>query len=180
SGATGRSDPTVAGTVAPNLTDDPSAFGEVLQRDHDRLDGLFDSYRGSSAAPSPERLARFAPFAAGLRSHIRFEEAYLFPKYREGSPSRGVVVELMLGEHGRILDALERIEARLATAAADTAALEEELLSELWAHNAREEGEVYPWIDASLSPEEIARLAAQFVGRKDRPGDREGGTPAPG
>ncbi|MGI0133150.1 MAG: hemerythrin domain-containing protein [Thermoplasmata archaeon] len=147
------------------MTDDPSALGKVLQRDHDRLDQLFDTYHESLAAPSAERLARFAPFAAGLRSHIHFEESYLFPEYQEGCPSRRATVELMLDEHRRILEALDRIESCLATTSAGTAEFEEELLNELWAHNAREEGAVYPWIDASLPLEEIARLSGLFVRR---------------
>ncbi|MGI0131360.1 MAG: hemerythrin domain-containing protein [Thermoplasmata archaeon] len=140
-------------------------LGHLLHADHDRLDGLLEVYRASSGSSSAERRTLFDPFATGLRAHIDFEELHLFPDYHGGNPVRGTVLELMLDEHRRIKDALSRIEERLATDPADTADLEEELVNVLWAHDAREEEAVYPWIDRSLEREELDRLATLFERR---------------
>ncbi|MEM0129539.1 MAG: hemerythrin domain-containing protein [Thermoplasmata archaeon] len=143
------------------MTEPSAGLASALQEDHDRLDLLLDAFRSARTAPAEERERRFGPFAAGLRAHLRFEEEVAFPQYGPGDPALDPTRQLLLDEHRRIREALDRIEGRLA-AGGDTADLEEELLNVLWAHDAREEGQVYPWLDEHLSPAAIAGLLATF------------------
>ncbi len=154
------------------MTERTPRLASTLQEDHDRLGTLFEEFRASRAA-SPERRAElFRPFAAGLRAHIRFEEETAFPLYGQGDPACDSTRTLLLDEHRRIQEVLERIEDRLAVGPADTAALEEALLNVLWAHDAREEGQVYPWFDAHLPTPRIEELVAVFR-RLEPQGDRD-------
>ena len=137
-------------------------LGERMQRDHDRLDQSFEAFRASARDPPPRRSELFRPFAVGLRAHFRFEETEMFPAYGGEDRTRGGTVQLLLDEHRRIERCLRLIEERLATGSTDTRDREEELVNVLWAHDAREEGLVYPWIDLDASPEIRERLDASF------------------
>ncbi len=148
------------------MTDVGVPIGRVLRSDHDRLDGLLEAYRDSASSPSAIRTTLWTPFANGLRSHIRFEEAALFPMYLDAGGSEPMV-SLMLDEHRRILELLEAMDRRLTGDRPETGDLEEALLNVLWAHDAREEEQLYPWIDANVPPERRLELASRFDGREN-------------
>lgn len=126
---------------------------ELLSSDHRELDLRFEEFKAVPASDTDQRRERFDRFATELRRHIEVEERVLFPLFGEGEPSRRALVERMLDEHRRIEEVLGRIRRRLDEAESSTEELELELLNVLWAHNALEEGAVYPWFDTHLSSE---------------------------
>jgi len=128
----------------------------LLSGDHRDLDERFEEFRTTPNSHTRRRCELFDRFATDLCRHIEVEERLLFPTFGEGDSSRRSMVELMLGEHRRIEEALQAIRHRLEAVTPSTEDLELELLNVLWAHNAREEESVYPWLDVHL-PDDVAR-----------------------
>lgn len=152
------------------MTEGTGPTSQLLGGDHAALDRRFEEFQATPVSDVPRRRARFLEFASELRRHISVEERLLFPRFGEGDPARRRLVERMLDEHREIEAALGRIERRLEAGAEPTDDAEAELRDVLWAHNAREEGMVYPWFDAHL-PAEIARTV-----RRELEGDEGGGS----
>jgi hemerythrin-like domain-containing protein len=123
----------------------------LLSGDHRDLDQTFEEFQATPVSQTARRSELFDLFATDLRRHIGIEERLLFPVFGEGDSSRRLLVEQMLDEHRRIEAALQEIRLRLGSGPASTEDLESQLLNVLWAHNAREEGSVYPWFDTHLS-----------------------------
>ncbi|HLN51499.1 MAG TPA: hemerythrin domain-containing protein [Thermoplasmata archaeon] len=142
------------------MSDGTEPTSRLLRGDHEGLDQRFEDFRATPPAASGRRNVLFDQFATDLRRHIAVEERFLFPIFGEGDPSRRLLVDLMLDEHRRIEEVLQRIHLRLDAAAASTEDLESELLNVLWAHNAREEESVYPWFDTHLSVD-LARTVSR-------------------
>jgi hemerythrin superfamily protein len=139
---------------------------QLLSGDHRELDQKFEEFKATPASETVQRHERFDRFATDLRRHIEVEERLLFPVFAEGDPSRRLLVDLMLDEHRRIEEVLQRIRLRLDAGPASTEDLELELINVLWAHNAREEQSVYPWFDTQL-PVELGRaLSRELHGPK--------------
>lgn len=138
-------------------TEPPS---QRLSGDHDELDRRFEEFRATPPSATGRRNEVFDQFASELRHHIAVEERFLFPVFGEGDPSHRVLVDLMLDEHRRIEEVLQRIHLRLREGAGSTEDLESELINVLWAHNTREEESVYPWLDTHPSIE-LARTVSQ-------------------
>ena len=146
--------------VAGPMSDGTEPPSRLLGGDHDELDQRFEEFRAIPPSATGRRNEIFDQFSTELRRHIAVEERLLFPVFGEGDPSHRVLVDLMLDEHRRIEEVLQRIHLRLDEGAASTEDLESELINVLWAHNAREEESVYPWFDTHL-PVEIARTVSQ-------------------
>ncbi|MGA3022597.1 MAG: hemerythrin domain-containing protein [Thermoplasmata archaeon] len=123
----------------------------LLSGDHRDLDERFEEFRATPPSQAGRRSELFDGFATDLRRHIDVEERLLFPVFGQGDSSRHLLVELMLDEHRRIEEALQKIHRQLDAGPTSTEDLELELLNVLWAHNAREEESVYPWFDTHLS-----------------------------
>jgi hemerythrin-like domain-containing protein len=138
---------------------------QLLGSDHEELDQLFQEFRATPPASTARRSELFDQFATNLRRHISVEERHLFPVFGEGDPSRRLIVDLMLDEHRRIQEVLQRIQRRLEAGSASTEDLETELLNVLWAHNAREEEAVYPWFDTHLSVDLADEVSRELHGR---------------
>ncbi len=141
------------------MTDSPSSLAELLGTDHHELDRLLEEFQAAGPDERDRRSAVFREFAVRLRRHILVEEERLFPLYGAGDPGRQAVVETMLDEHRRIRDALLAIEERLAAGGGSTGELEVDLINVLWAHNAREETQVYPWLDEHVAAERADEVA---------------------
>lgn len=133
-------------------------FAEMLGDDHRRIDALFERFQGTPLSAVQERRERLAAFTHELRRHIRLEEDELFPALADTDESSRRLVPTLLEEHRRIEEAMQRIEQEVEASGASTEKLELELINELWAHNAREEESVYPWLDQHLSVEKASRL----------------------
>lgn len=133
-------------------TDRPT-LRTVLEREHHEIDAGLERALGDATA----RDALVAAVVA-LRRHIYLEEEYLFPPLRSGGLMGPVLV--MLREHGELWDALDEIDALLATDAAGeglTTQLEV-LLDQLDRHNAKEEPIVYAAADQRLDADAVAEI----------------------
>ncbi len=129
-----------------------------MGQDHHNLDAIFGKFRRTSPADRTARNELFSEFSRGLRHHIVVEESDLFPAIRDRDSTLTGLVDLLYEDHQRIEGILRRMEAKLASPAPDTVALESELLDTLGEHNIREESFAYPWLDEHL-PEPERREA---------------------
>lgn len=137
-----------------------ASIREFFERDHDRLDSLFASFRDNYATDPPQARRAFTAFRAGLDRHIVWEEERLFPLWEQktGMSQAGPTV-VMRAEHRHIHDLLHRIEEAL-DKAQDTQrdAATQTLAEILTGHNLKEERILYPAIDQAVSHGERAAL----------------------
>jgi regulator of cell morphogenesis and NO signaling len=126
-----------------------------MSGDHDRLDEIFEEFRKEGDAGRARSL--FRGFADGLRAHIVWEEEILFPPFEEKTGMRDAgPTAVMRMEHQQIQQLLQAIEERIGLPEVND--LARDLLEVLTAHNQKEEGVLYPWLDHSLTEEERALL----------------------
>ncbi|AOU97435.1 hypothetical protein BI364_05060 [Acidihalobacter yilgarnensis] len=117
--------------------------GEVLQADHARIDELLDIATEQMAA-GQRGGESLDDLIWGLRRHIRFEEQRFFPLFLSCGGAEPPI-RVMLAEHG----AIETYLCRLENAPEDAKALAE-LRQLLGQHNFKEEGVLYPMLNAYL------------------------------
>jgi uncharacterized protein (DUF2249 family) len=138
---------------------------EALAWDHDRLDALERRAFAERAAGRPEAAAStWRVFATGLRRHIGFEDALLFPEFeaRTGiTPNRGPTAVMRL-EHRRIESLVQRIGEAIADPGPAADLLRQELHELLSGHNVKEEQVLYPGTDRLMSPEERDALVRRI------------------
>lgn len=130
---------------------------EALEWDHDRLDRLErTAFDGWGAGNLREAEAAFALFAYGLRRHIGFEEALIFPEFerRSGTDPASGPTPVMRREHREILALVAAIELAIASSAPPVHLLRRHLGDLLRAHNLREERVLYPLTDEILTAEQ--------------------------
>lgn len=122
-------------------------LADVLEAEHHEIDAGIHAFLGG-ADDGRDRLA--AVFEE-LRRHIYLEEVYLFPPLTEADLVAPVFV--MLREHGEMWQTLEEIEAAVTVDAASdsVAALCTSLLTQLDAHNSKEEPILYPELTRTLT-----------------------------
>lgn len=154
-----------------------ASAGELLERDHRRIDEGLARFAGSLAGPTVDRAA-FDDAARALRHHIYIEEAVHFPVVKASGLMAPVLV--MLREHGVIWDLLDALDEVLDGGGGgddpggddDTAArrLWRELATVLDEHNVKEERIVYPAGDEQLPPETAAAIADALVTGETPPG----------
>jgi len=134
---------------------------EALEWDHDRLDALESGAFAARAAGDLALATRlFGDFARGLRRHIAFEEALLFPAFekRAGAPDQCGPTFVMRQEHREIEQRLHDMESRFTR-------LEDPLSGARYAfhelmheHNVKEEKVLYPATDRLLTEAERDEL----------------------
>lgn len=135
-------------------------LGAWMEADHIRLDALWERATELRGAAPAEALVLLREFAVGLRRHIDVEEAVLFPYYEARNPEPTArLTDVLREEHRRIRTALDTLLDRAAGAVTEYGVAEVTLRNVLWAHNAREEGLLYPWLNQPESG------ADQFDGR---------------
>jgi len=133
---------------------EPVKITEAVEWDHDRLDRLertaFDAWGAGDSASAD---AAFALFAHGLRRHIGFEEALLFPEYerRNGTASDSGATAALRTEHRQILALVAAIERTIRTDAVPVHVLRSYLRDVLRDHNRKEEETLYPVTDSVLT-----------------------------
>jgi hemerythrin-like domain-containing protein len=134
-------------------------LAQALEREHRDIDGGIEEYTSalSNGGSDREPLLRAMN---GLRRHISLEEEFLFPPLKEAGMTMPIFV--MLREHGELWDAMDAIDALLASDTASEGLQNacRELLARLDSHNSKEEPIIYPQADAVLDPEANARLHA--------------------
>jgi uncharacterized protein (DUF2249 family)/hemerythrin superfamily protein len=134
---------------------------EALSWDHDRLDALEEAaFRARDSGELSAAVDLFQEFALGLRRHIGFEEALLFPAFESasGAPPTSGPTAVMRAEHREIEDLLDRIAASMSDSTASLEALRAAFHSVLGDHNLKEEHVLYPATDDLLGSAQADRL----------------------
>ena len=130
----------------------------ALEREHREIDRGIDAFvsrRADEAVP----VESLTSALEALRRHIYLEEELVFPALRDAGMVAPVFV--MLREHGEMWRTLDALEAELGAGRADAAsALCTELVSQLEAHNAKEETILYAQTDAVVPATTSADLRA--------------------
>ena len=134
---------------------------ELMEQDHDRLDGLFKEFQSAKIGDCAKATQAFSEFKRGLQRHIIWEEEFLFPRFEEqtGMSEEGPTAVMRL-EHRRIKECLDGMHDRVAAGNMDTDEYEHELQNVLMVHNTKEETVLYPAIDRCVSAQEAAELIA--------------------
>ena len=129
----------------------------ALEREHRAIDEGIERFAGTGH--TAEHRAALLEAVAVLRRHIYLEEEHLFPPLREAGMFGPVMV--MIHEHGQMWPILDTIEELLATGINDTTALLcRDLLTQLAAHNMKEEQILYPQADDLLPADDRDDLTA--------------------
>jgi len=132
-----------------------NGIADFMSKDHDRLDGLFKEFQ-SKKITEPENVKKsFFDFKSGLERHIVWEEEILFPIFEERTGMQGGPTAVMRMEHIQIKKLLSSIYDQILKRNFETESLESQLFGILSSHNVKEENVLYPWIDQTLSLEEI-------------------------
>jgi regulator of cell morphogenesis and NO signaling len=118
-------------------------INEFLTEDHDRLDGLLESFQEWKEQDLARAKEFWARFLWGLRRHLEWEEAILFPLFEQKTGRDGLIATLC-GEHQEIREWLTALDSKVAEGDTDSSHEEKMLLEELGGHNAREEYALYP------------------------------------
>lgn len=145
--------------VLPRRTDGVPTIAELLESDHVRLDDIADRMRKSVQIAPLSAVVLAHLFAAGLRRHVRAEEAILFPVFSAQLGGETHHVALMEREHiailhyvDRLLLAAERVvdPSTRAEAGEDLLRASHGLASVLSDHNDKEERTLFPTLDRTL------------------------------
>lgn len=126
---------------------------ELLGGDHASIDARWERIWAAPGTNGASRRGLFDVFRTDLERHIQVEEELLFPWMASSDPSQRTLVTRLQEEHQRIRELLARTAQELTDDSPTVQETAFALVNELWAHNAREEGEAYPWLDRHLSPD---------------------------
>jgi regulator of cell morphogenesis and NO signaling len=129
------------------------SINESLTEDHERLDDLLESFQEWRARDFGRAKEFLTQFTLGLRRHLRWEEAVLFPLFEEKTGQTGLTNTLR-GEHEEIREWLGALGNRVEQNDAACDHEEKMLVEELGGHNAREEYALYPELDRLLTEDE--------------------------
>lgn len=128
---------------------------QYYEKDHDRLDQLFKEFQRLKSVNFSKAKENFREFTLGLKRHIVWEEAILFPLFEDKTGMKGVgPTAVMRLEHRQIKELLEAIHDKIRQQDAGSGAEETKLLDVLRAHNQKEEQILYPAIDRLLGDED--------------------------
>jgi iron-sulfur cluster repair protein YtfE (RIC family) len=132
--------------------------------DHERLDGLFASFRKRKRIDYADAELFFREFKFGLQRHIVWEEQILFPLFEQktGMCHAGPT-EVMRQEHRLIGQRLEALHDKVRRQDPESDAEEQALLEALEVHNQKEEQVLYPALDRLLNDEEKQAAAEAMI-----------------
>lgn len=136
---------------------------EYFSEDHDRLDALFSEFRSLKRKDPIAAKQKFKEFLKGLTRHIVWEEDVIFPAFENKTGMRDSgPTAMMRVEHRQIKEHLDAIHDKVRVADPNSDASEEALLEILEAHNAKEEGILYPSVDAQIGPRGVAAVQKEM------------------
>ncbi len=150
------------------------SINDFLTEDHDRLDGLletFQEWRGKDSARAKDSLTQFT---VGLLRHLRWEESILFPLFEQKTGQTGLTNTLR-GEHDEIRHWLGALGQKVEENDAACDHEEKMLVEELGGHNAREEYALYPELDRLLTDEEKTTAFEAMAAVPERNGQERTG-----
>lgn len=149
---------------------EPETISAFFERDHDRLDALFQSFQVLKRRDFHKAKEAFKDFKFGLQRHIVWEEELLFPLWEEKTGmSEGGPTFVMRNEHRQIGEQLEAIHQKVADQNPDSDHEEQALVNVLASHNMKEERVLYPSIDQVTTEDERKTL---FHNMKEIPEER--------
>jgi uncharacterized protein (DUF2249 family) len=138
---------------------------EALSWDHDRLDALEqEAFAARAAGDYPRAASVYHLFARGLRRHIAFEEALLFPEFeaRTGFDADLGPTAVMRAEHRQIESLVDELGRAVGDSTVSPDALRQRLHDILGGHNFKEEQVLYPGTDRRLEAEEADALVRRI------------------
>lgn len=149
---------------------EPNSIGAFFERDHDRLDALFQSFQRWKRQDIAKAQDAFRELKFGLQRHIVWEEELLFPLWEEktGMSEAGPTF-VMRNEHRQIGAQLDAIHHKVTQQNSESDPEEQALQQLLGSHNLKEERVLYPSIDQVTTPEERENV---FQKMKEIPEDR--------
>jgi iron-sulfur cluster repair protein YtfE (RIC family) len=130
-----------------------SSINDSLTEDHDRLDGLLESFQDWRAKDLGKARTFLTQFTLGLERHLCWEEGIFFPLFEQKTGQSGLTNTLR-GEHEEIRNWLAALNQKVEQ---NDPACDHEgkmLVEELGGHNAREEYALYPELDKLLTDDE--------------------------
>ena len=132
--------------------------------DHDRLDGLFETFRKLRTTEPDKAKNAFVEFKAGLEQHMAWEEAILFSEFDVRTPSEVGESETtdLLNQHEQIREHLEAVLRKIRENDPDVVKETDRLATLLRDHNVEEENGLYPRLDKLLTDEERADIHRQM------------------
>ena len=135
----------------------------LLETDHEKVAGLFDSIETSDATG---RAALFAQVKKELDIHSSIEETIFYPALKSHAETRSLVGEAV-AEHTEVKQLLQQLTDMPVTDETwmDTFA---ELRNDVEHHVAEEEDEMFVQARAALSPEQITSLGQQMEAAKNQ------------
>jgi hemerythrin superfamily protein len=130
---------------------------DYMDDDHDRLNGLFGTFRAVKGLDSGKAVELLHEFKKGLMRHMVWEEEVLMPLIRErlGLGDGGPLGEI-LEDHLRLRELLQSIHDRILRQDRATEDLERRLVESLAAHDEREGATLYAMLDHAVN--EIERV----------------------
>ena len=129
------------------------SINDFLTADHDRLDGILESFQEWRAKDSTKARSFLTQFTLGLQRHLLWEESILFTLFEQRTGQSGLTNTLR-AEHEEIRKWLAALNQKVEQNEAECDHEEKMLVEELGGHNAREEYALYPELDRLLTEEE--------------------------
>lgn len=143
---------------------DDKTIRQFFEEDHDRLDGLFQSFQALKRSDAAKAKAAFKEFTFGLQRHIVWEEELLFPLWEEKTGlSDGGPTVVMRHEHRRIGEQLEALHRKVAAENPDSDQEAQALTTLLASHNLKEERVLYPSLDQVTTEKEREAIFRQMA-----------------
>lgn len=130
-------------------------IASYFQKDHERLDRLFDEFQAVQACDSIGARELFENFRRGLERHMAWEEEILFPLFesKTGMKDDGPT-QMMRREHEQMRKLIKSLQEKMKKEEQGDEDQEAALIECLAQHNRKEENMLYPMIDQLITPEE--------------------------
>jgi iron-sulfur cluster repair protein YtfE (RIC family) len=138
-------------TTEPSLE---TGASEHFTADHQRCDALWAQVEEAVQDEDEGALGAWRTFDAAMRRHLAMEEEVLFPALEEATNMRGMgPIAVMKHEHAQMRALLDRMGALAQHGELDALIDQgDSLMMLIQQHNAKEEGVLYPMMDAALGP----------------------------
>jgi hypothetical protein len=155
----------MSSTIDPHAAHAPTDILEVLRRDHDRVDRLFDDVESTEDADERRRSQLFAQIAAELEVHSDAEDQIVYSSL-ESLEGFEDLIEDSRQEHEHIEQMVEDLDL-IDVAAPNWLQAMRELRQLVRHHVGEEEGVLFARIRDRLDSAARARLAGDFIAAKE-------------
>lgn len=134
-----------------------------FERDHDRLEGLFQDYQRLKLRDFPRARECFLQFEFGLGRHFAWEEDILFPLFESKTGiMENAATTGMRKEHREITQELDVMKKKILSGSPNTGREEERLLILMGNHSLKEESVLYPFLDEQVDEVERQKIFQQM------------------